>query len=687
MKLFQAVIIMLLLSIQPMHGMGEDLKIKEAAEKTEQKLQQSIQLIQQEESERQRHIEARIRQEEAAEPTKASLTDIKIIKKLGVRPLIIIVDPLGIESKKSGTGALQQVLAAALNEPNPSAPMITTLDLAQNHYNEYGMWSGLGKWDIYTTRQGNNKEIKNNLVVFIPKSDKNIYIQALNAPYTAENPYNFTDDERSAKIHDLSLKALILGIKVDRLTREDPSKLDELQSTSTKGEKQNLPELFKEILISRIDFQGKESDEYLNRWDICLTAHGTLENLIASMPSATFSKLLDFFNTKINTRSLFYETCYGGGSNLIGAYQYENVHEVLNKNFNYLIISATTFEARVWGGTMSLRSYQQYFQKLNTFFGDLNQKSAQGEPINALGKVIDCLTPWQKTFDYLDPTIPILALNLPAVRFPNTERFITIPSPLVFPINDNVMMQALHKAEKKSTQAMTFKEAPINVPMNAKVILLESMNIITPINIQSDTLPLIIPKDFNINYFLEGLNAPNIMLVPGIPPYTLSNESFSDIIGIVARKIEGKKVSLFIENLTMRLGNNKGINELPANGVITCKAIIDIFESNKQIRICICNNDNCIYRYYDVKSKKWSSMWQSTFENQWKAGLSKRRFTYAPHIMKKGAIEISLQNRKIMDKYLQLKNNPDALKAWQESLSPEQQQRLNTLIKNVRANP
>ena len=144
---------------------------------------------------------------------------------------------------------------------------------------------------------------------------------------------------------------MILGIKLNKLTKVNALELSGSsgESSNNQGVRNNLPKDLEQILISRVDFgKDREKEVYLNRWDIYLTGHGG-SGIIANMPLKIFSRLLDWFNEKINTRSLFYDTCFAGGTNLTEPYQdpkdANGKGQVLAKDLNYLVISATTFEA------------------------------------------------------------------------------------------------------------------------------------------------------------------------------------------------------------------------------------------------------------------------------------------------------------------------------------------------------
>ena len=519
-----------------------------------------------------------------------------LISKLGIRQLIIIFDPLRSDNDICDT--MQSKLIAALHDPS-YAPIIAPLNLAKRLCSKEEYARILSEWYIYTTRdktKPNNTIIDNNLVIFIPYGE-NMYMPSLN---------EFKMSERGTEIHNLSLVELILGIKIKQLTTETPQTLLTLTSTEDKIAPMNLPKQLEKILVSRIDFKGREGEAYLNRWDIYLTGHGGSQNhYIAGMPITTFGTLLDFFNTKINTRSLFYDTCYAGGSHLTEPYQYtiqaNGKDEILKKDLKYLVISATTFETvtktdkKAGQGNLKTSScvanidIKKYFKGMNQFFTKVDHMRPN---ISELGEIVHNLTEWKHTFDLTE------WFNLPAVRFPNTDKFSTIPTSLVFPIDDSAIMRAIHGSKNK-------QEAHIKIPQGTKMILLESTYVPIPIILGSD-IPLIAPRNFASDYFLKELRAPDIKLIPPSP--SEAARSFLNMIIRVSKKINAQ-VSWYIEKLDIKIGDNTGADYLPKDRV-TCNAIIYLDATTEPISI----GNNNQYLFFDHHDMKWHPLDQINFD-------------------------------------------------------------------------
>ena len=427
-------------------------------EREAREFQEAIRLSEEAEVERQRKIEKQIRagasiiqgkaQEMPGQGIAFTDTERKLITQLGMRRLVILFYPEFILRDK--VDALWSSLAAALNEPDASAPIITSFGLAQQ-YARSGNQELLHAWDIYILRNHPNC---GEYVIFIPKDD-------------VQNKFginNFTDEEiGNFRINSLSIKELILGIKLNKLTKVNALQLSRSsgESSNNQGVRNNLPKGLEQILISRVDFgKDREKEVYLNRWDIYLTGHGG-SGIIANMPLNIFSRLLDWFNEKINTRSLFYDTCFAGGTHLTEPYQDPKAasgeQQVLAKDLNYLVISATTFEAptsvsSTFGEMIGFgvekpffkligdKYFAQYFDRLDHFLATKQKERTQ---VMALSDIVRNLIDWKNTFnpEWLE------WINLPAVRFPHTDRFITLEDKAIFSINDNAIMRAVNASK------------------------------------------------------------------------------------------------------------------------------------------------------------------------------------------------------------------------------------------------
>ncbi len=561
-------------------------------------------------------------------------TERTLINQLGMRRLVIIFDPEFI--LRDTADAVWLSLAAALNEPDASAPIITSFGLAQQ-YASNGNQELLHEWDIYILRNHPNC---GEYVIFIPKDVVKKF--GIN---------NFTDEEiDNFRINSLSIKELILGIKLNNLTKVSALELSGSggASSNNQGVRNNLPKDLEQILISRVDFgNDRQKEVYLNRWDIFLTGHGGLKT-IAKMPVDIFSRLLDWLNEKINTRSLFYDTCFGGGTHLTEPYQdlkaASGEQQVLAKDLNYLVISATTFEAPTsisidLRRTIDFREnkpqfkmigdvqFAQYFDRLNHFLATLPGKQKKRTQVEALSDIVRNLIAWQNTFN----PASLEWINLPAVRFPHTDRFITLEDKAIFSINDNAIMRAVNASKRE-----------IIVPEAAKIIVLESTYVPIPIVIKGNKLPLIIPKSLNTSYFLSELRAPEINFVSAVG-------SLGEMVQRVRRKTKAIGGSLLIEKLTINLDNPKGTPW--KQGQITCQALVAL-ASTPAVGACI--GDTCYD--YNATSLQWSEGARVMFDMRWNIFIkSAKESSTLPESMRKKESKplISIEQTGALKGYMQ----------------------------------
>jgi len=72
-------------------------------------------------------------------------------------------------------------------------------------------------------------------------------------------------------------------------------------------------------------------------WSIYLTGHGNIRSLVADLALIDFKEFLSFLETKINTKLLYYATCYGAGTN--NQLIYKDAEEAIEKTYSYTIIT------------------------------------------------------------------------------------------------------------------------------------------------------------------------------------------------------------------------------------------------------------------------------------------------------------------------------------------------------------
>ncbi len=433
----------------------------------------------------------------ASSSSSSTKENIQLLSKLGIRRLIIIFDPENNEwsIQCSNPRALQGTLKQALVEC--SAPIITTPFLYEYAKKCVFTDSTINQqWKKYRTR-GDDKY----LVVLIPNRE----------------PYNVWLSNIDSSPRPLTESELMLGIKIRQL-QEMPNNFN------TSAVKMNLKEELQKILITYNDLKKAGlPDDHSNMWDIYLTGHGNLESknkrapqeaTIASIPIPSFKQFLNFLNYGISTRSFYYDTCFGGGTHLKEPYQYEiekdakhaNAQvekEARDQNLKFLIISATTYAKTTQADIQTAPSgqtivatinFNAYFTTLNNYFQDSKEHTKE-----ELSKAINYLSTWEKSFDPARPEW----LQLPAVRFPNTEKFVNPDMDKIFQLTDRAIEHAIQHGKKE-----------LKIPKETKIILLQSHYVPIKITIEGDSMPLLLPSTNTVNssYFFKEIEAPNVYL-------------------------------------------------------------------------------------------------------------------------------------------------------------------------------
>lgn len=442
----------------------------------------------------------------AAKQRKENLLFTTLKTKLGERQLIILFDHVKEEfSSCENWQALGNAFRAALTN---EVPILTSRWLFQDL--KKCTFDPLNNWHVYETKPFpiNKKDEPAQLAE--PKEDEPAQLAEpkKNEPAQFAEPMMLFIRKDSPHLNELDNYSMggeynnaenqpqkisdgehLLGLKISNCTEitDGISSQGEPNSNIKIVSNANIKQYLQQILITHQDVKGLKED-YLNRWDIYLQGHGG--QYIAGMPKASFEAMLDFLNFGINTRSLFYLTCYSGGQNLTTPYQYESETPYKNygpqdKDLNYMIISANIFNTQTWTSSWyPSQAFNNYFTTLDSYFKSPKQSNLL-KIFEYLGDV------WQITFKSENPNN---VLQLPTIRFPHAVRFAIVDLSKgteeqkklfnVFKINDQAI-RASFKAAITKTE--------INIPEDIQMILVESPYIPVPVNINSATFPRIIP--------------------------------------------------------------------------------------------------------------------------------------------------------------------------------------------------
>lgn len=653
------------------------------------------------EDRKQREQEEKRQQEELRK--KAEREEKERIKKqeaesktaFGSRPLIILFDPYNDDMYQGPgcgikTGAMIMSFKDALEYSIPIIADCWFLEYAQTCSEAR---SSLSKWEIYTLK---DKSIP--LMLLIPK-------QGMYSSYLAKlKTFSYGGGTK------LSDGELLLGIKLHNL--------DQINASSALPKpKQRIEDLacLKDILITHNDLKGI-GDQFCNRWDIFLTGHGSAKGSIAGMAPTDFTHFLNFLNGAINTRSLFYDTCFAG-AHLTDAYQYAATPtEIRDIDFNFTIISATTFSKQSYANAHN--NFQEYFTGLDNYF---TARKAGDENIK-LTDIVQYLNLWEKTFAISN------TLQLPTIRFPHTGWFkITDIDTRIFRLNNSIISRTINQGKKE-----------IKIPTHAEMILVESLYIPVSIIIEGSTMPLIIPFDItNQDYFFREIIARQCTLTaleekPSSFQYKL--KKLLDKCPNVGKFLI-ETLIINIENLKKADGSDLAWNDQP----ITLKDVV--INPKESIRATVNNepfqydlqqqnwnllNDNQTetwslqyYQDYNLKPDvtdeelvkneqsindiyKTNGWDKYEFATKFKNYLMTRIRNYKDKKYSGSAIEQirktstlpesmkgenpkSIIEQPLLHRYLQNKGTPEELEKWKKTLSSDETQKLETLIKTLPA--
>ena len=487
-------------------------------------------------------------------PGEASITD-----ELGIRPLIILFDPNNEDGYKRGkeTGALRTTLRTSLG--SYYIPIITSRWLLDFAMEDSETKKKLQRWDIYLA----NNTTAQSMVVFIPKrgildptEEAGTKIPLI--PYADKlNTYSVSETKA------LSDGELLLGIKINKLQKVDLSSIPADNETPS----DDLKKFLQDILITHADtkkLSANSDNDFLNLWDILFFGHGLAGKTIAGMTTASFTSVLDFLNFGIHTRSLFYISCYSGGTNLEEAYRYTtHIGEKEHKNFNFMIIVLNAFETETaTGARNSSQGIIDYFQMLNAYI--------TGPKPPSLLRVVEYISGDESVKSSFSKEKK--ELQLPVVRFPHTQWFNIVEAsklPASIKSKTPIIESDLPESMKSGQEALQGKkmiritnssiqriinrgkDKKINIPEEVKLIVVEARYVPIPVVISGNEMPLIVPLESNKNYFFAEIDASQCVL-------SEKGKGLLDMFDALNEKMPNAG-SFFIQKLIISAGSDRSI--------------------------------------------------------------------------------------------------------------------------------
>lgn len=359
-------------------------------------------------------------------------SDLKDEKKYNYvsRGMIVLLD-----DTERIIDAISGALLAAIFKK--SCPIITSASLLKNIFAEYNNISlaGISATSLKTkARNAANKhheatpdEVKYHKYALIKacgfqdsdwvikKISSELYL-LLPGSYLDTVGVNIGDVKDDSLMSDASPIELRLGLKVNHMKTVD---IDYVRK-DTSNEMGNFLKFLGNIFCMRSDYKDKK--DVLPIWSFYMGGHGEMERTISGLPLDDFRKVLEFLEYKINTRLLFYSTCYAGGataeklykdakSNVYQIYSFAVITQVMTDSPAETLIPTLVFKEN--GDELTLECEEDFVG----FFKEV------GLEIIDYAKAVEFIVP-------LSPTPGSLAwANVPQIKLPGIEWFSSLESP------------------------------------------------------------------------------------------------------------------------------------------------------------------------------------------------------------------------------------------------------------------
>ena len=419
MKSFQYIIIVLFLSIQSMHGMEEEEYQRDPES------QARLEIFLRSQAKR-RELEVLIQKEEEEAKRKereqqAPLDVNALIRNAQARSLVVEAQSNKMkeakrkereETESSNMNNLEQEVSEITKEPHAYTPraLLIYLDdtetapqdaICSSLQNAINREAGPIIASLHCLKliyqDTSSEEIKNKLnaswiikEITQPADDDHPSRtnMALLMPLSYLNKIGINrQDFEKSDASDITNTELALGLKANHMQTQTLNNLHFPHYNLNQSSYYFLQTLYNantktsNIFCVRSDY--KEYKESLPIWSIYTKGHGSTGQYnctIIGIDCNDFKKVLDFLNTKINTRLLVYESCYAAGTNTEAIYR--DPDTALLKNYSFPIItfaltdaptsSSALFEepekfvAAVMAPTSNTINYKEIIKYLNT---------------------------------------------------------------------------------------------------------------------------------------------------------------------------------------------------------------------------------------------------------------------------------------------------------------------------------
>ncbi len=463
--------------------------------------------------------------------------------------------------------------------------------------------------------------------------------------------------------------------------------------------------------IATLEEKVKKAKEAFEKFQTHLASQKGVA-FIAGLEVSTFKKLLNFFNTAVNTGVFFYSTCFGSGKNLDAPYQ----HEGIAKEFNYTIISGASGDApsRAAGIALFLPPYPKYpaslayvtrvhhnivelsmlfTQNLSAYFEKLEQYQ-KGTSAETLAAILLTIHPYETK---IQPQQVILQpFNIPLIRYPNAPWFRAID------LKDKIL-----SITKQSVISHQAEDKPFKIQPNGYMILLLyttyiPVAIVREGNAMPSMLSMIAGDAF---HYLEKVDVKDVLLSAVIKGFFPVEDQFYTKV-------------FFIKELLCKMDEDAGTDYLErlSGQSVTLHNIVFIQNDKRMFGTPFKPVNTIIMTYKD------SQKGELVFQDTWEAGLlsgevltfqrinpkskeNAAKFAYIQEQQKKVSQPAQshvakLEGRQkvtsilkekagsLIQRYKELKEkNPQGIGAWLTTLTPEQRKMMEMIISSESTKP
>lgn len=230
-------------------------------------------------------------------------------------------------------------------------------------------------------------------------------------------------DERKIKREDveeyrseLSLTEVekILGLKVNHMRTVSPAVIKKPYHAPEFAD--YFVDSLSDVFITKNEYYKSGYRALIPSWALFITGHGLIRYAVAHLSIEQFKKFLLFLDEKINTRLLYYSTCYAAGST--AELLYKDAENAVGKSYPFPIITQALTDAPTYGQPAEIYAQDNSLKLRSGFkFADFLGKATIQGPLDFRG-LVSCITPPVDS--------AFLSGCVPQIKFPGVAWFSAI---------------------------------------------------------------------------------------------------------------------------------------------------------------------------------------------------------------------------------------------------------------------